>query len=75
MKKDWKIPVLQSFRLKLISIPIINFKLQIYEKYFNPKGNERLYFAFFLFGEEEILYLANTVFTTFDTCPDKSTAI
>ncbi|MDC2613759.1 MULTISPECIES: hypothetical protein [Bacteroides] len=61
--------------IKINLYPIINFKLQIYEKYFNPKGNERLYFAFFLFGEEEILCLANTVFTTSDTCPDKSAAI
>lgn len=44
-------------------------------KNISTKGNERLYFAFFLFGEEEILCLANTVFTTSDTCPDKGSAI
>ena len=53
----------QSIRLKL-TLPIINFKLQIYEKYFNPKGNEVLFYLY-PFWEAKTLYLAKYYFYCF----------
>jgi hypothetical protein len=49
--------------------------LQIYEKYFNPKGNERFYFTSILFGEAKTLYLANIISTVFYIAPGAGTTI